>query len=74
MLLGKGFYSPCGKKVKAENTDTLCYSVRGAKDAWIAENTAETWGDAIITKPVSVEAMHTWLKGQPEAFIAALAE
>ena len=74
VLLGKGFYSPCGEKVKAENTDTLCYYVRGGKDAWLEENTAEHWGDAIITKPVSVEAMHVWLKGQPEAFIAALAE
>ena len=74
VLLGKGFYSPCGDKVKAENTDKLCYYVRGGKDAWLEENTAEHWGDAIITKPVSVEAMHQWLQGQPEAFIAALAE
>ena len=74
VLLGKGFYSPCGEKVKAENTDALCYYVRGAKDAWIEENTAETWGNAVITGPVSVEAMHAWLKNQPEAFIAALAE
>jgi len=74
VLLGKGFYSPCGEKVKAENTDKLCYYVRGGKDAWLQENTSETWGDAVITKPVSVESMHTWLKNQPEAFIAALAE
>ncbi|MBR2937061.1 MAG: homoserine dehydrogenase [Oscillospiraceae bacterium] len=74
VLLGKGFYSPCGEKVAAENTDTLCYYVRGGMDAWLQENTAETWGDAVITKPVSVEAMHRWLKDQPEAFIAALAE
>ena len=43
-------------------------------DAWLQEIAAETWGDAVITKPVSVEAMHAWLKNQPEAFIAALAE
>ena len=74
VLAGKGFYSPCGGTVKAENTDTLCYYVRGGSDAWLEENTAEKWGDAVITKPVSVEAMHNWLKNQPNAFIAAFAE
>ena len=74
VLAGKGFYSPCGGTVKAENTGTLCYYVRGGSDAWLQENTAETWGDAVITTPVSVEAMHNWLKGQPNAFIAAFAE
>ena len=73
VLAGKGFYSPYGKKVAASNTDELSYYVSGAKDAWLAENTAETWGDAIITKPVSVEAMHAWRKANPEAFIAAFA-
>ena len=38
------------------------------------ENKKETWGDAIVTAPVSVEAMHAWLKNHPDAFIAALAE
>ena len=74
VLCGKGFYSPCSGTAKAENTDTLCYYVRGGKDAWLEENTAETWGEAVITKPVSVEAMHSWLKNQPNAFIAAFAE
>ena len=74
VLAGKGFYSPCGGTVKAENTDTLCYYVRGGSDAWLEENTAEKWGEAVITKPVSVEAMHNWLKCQPNAFIAAFAE
>ena len=74
VLVGKGFYSPYGQKVSARNTDTLRYYVSGGSDAWLAENTAERWGDAVITKPVSVEAMHTWLKGQPDAFIAAFAE
>ena len=60
-------------EVKAENTDTLCYYVRGAKDAWLAENAATTWGEATITKPVSVSAMHAWLKAHPDAFIAAIA-
>ena len=70
-LLGKGFYSVYGGKVAAENDDELCYYVRGAKDAWIDEIAAETWGDAVVTKPVTVEAMHQWLANNPEAFIAA---
>ena len=74
VLAGKGFYSPCTGTAKAENTDELCYYVRGGSDAWLEENTAEKWGEAIITKPVSVEAMHAWLKNQPNAFIAAFAE
>ena len=74
VLAGKGFYSPCTGTAKAENTDELCYYVRGGSDTWLEENTAETWGEAIITKPVSVEAMHAWLKNQPNAFIAAFAE
>ena len=74
VLAGRGFYSPCNGTAKAENTDTLRYYVRGGSDAWLEENTAEKWGEAVITKPVSVEAMHNWLKNQPNAFIAAFAE
>lgn len=74
VLAGKGFYSPYGEKVAAKNTDTLRYYVSGGNDAWLEENTAEAWGDAVVTKPVSVAAMHIWLKDQPNAFIAALAE
>ncbi len=74
VLLGKGFYSPYGEKVAAKNTDTFCYYVSGSTDTWLAENTAQTWGDAVITKPVSVETMHTWRKANPNAFIAAFAE
>ena len=74
VLAGKGFYSPYGEKVAAKNTDALSYYVSGATDAWLKDNTQETWGDAIITKPVSVETMHAWRKANPEAFIAAFAE
>ena len=38
----------------------------------LAENTAENWGEAVITKPVAVDAMHKWLAANPGAFIAAL--
>ena len=74
LLAGKGFYAPYGQKVAAANTDTLSYYVSGAQDAWLEENTQETWGDAIVTKPVSVEAIHAWRKANPDAFIAALAD
>ncbi len=74
VLVGKGFYSPYGGKVSAKNTDTLRYYVSGSNDTWLDEIAEERWGDAVITKPISVEAMHTWLKNQPEAFIAAFAE
>ncbi len=74
VLAGRGFYSPYGAKVAAENTDTLRYYVSGSSDAWLAENTAERWGDAVVTAPVSVDAMHAWRKNNPDAFIAAFAE
>ena len=67
-LSGKGFYSPYGPKVRAVNDEKLCYYVRGA--AW--DDPAEVWGEACITKPVAVDAMHAWLKENPTAFIAAL--
>ena len=72
VLMGKGFYSPYGGKVSAENDVTRCFYVRGAQDAWLEENTAETWGEAVITKPVSVAQMHAWLKDHPGTFLAAL--
>ena len=74
LLAGRGFYSPYGPKTAAANTDCLCYYVSGARDAWLEENTQETWGDAIVTKPLAVEQIHAWRKANPDAFIAALAE
>ncbi len=72
VLAGKGFYSPYGGKVSADNSLTRQFYVRGDKDAWLAENTQETWGNAVITKPLSVAAMHTWLQNHPGTFLAAL--
>jgi len=75
VLLGKSFYSPYGGKTAAENTDKLCYYVAPhncENTAWLQENTAETWGDAVITKPVQVNDMHKWLKENPDSFIAAV--
>ena len=71
VLTGKGFYSPYGGKVAADNSLKRSFYVRGNKDAWLEENKQAQWGDAIVTKPVSVGAMHTWLKDHPGAFIAA---
>lgn len=72
VLLGRGFYSPYGGKVKADNSLCLQYYVRGDVDAWLEENKQEAWGNAVVTAPVPVEKMHAWLKEHPGTFIAAL--
>ena len=74
LIAGKGFYSAYGEKVAACNEDKLCYYVSGVQDAWLAENQKETWGDAVITHPVAVSQMHSWLQAHPQAFIAAIKE
>ena len=74
LLAGKGFYSPYGEKTPVANTDCLRFYVRGACDSWLEENTAEHWGQAVITAPVNVAAMHAWVKDHPGTFLAALAE
>ena len=50
------------------------YYVSGVQDSWLEENAQETWGDATVTKPVSVDDMHIWRSAHPQAFIAAFAE
>ena len=72
LLEGTGFYCPYGEKVTVDNSEALCYYVRGPKDAWLEANAAENWGEAVITKPVAVSEMHVWLKNNPGSFIAAL--
>ena len=73
-LGGRGFYCSYGEKVKVCNEEKRSYYVRGAKDSWLEANTEEIWGKGVVTKPVSVQQMHDWLKKNPEAFIAALPE
>ena len=73
VLAGKGFYCPYGGKVSADNSVKLRYYVRGG-DAWIDSITAEKWGAASVTEPVAVSEIHAWLKKNPGAFIAAIAE
>ena len=68
LLEGKGFYAPYGEKVTVCNDLKLRYYVRGS---WTGE-TEETWGNAVVTAPVSVSEVHAWLKENEDAFIAAI--
>ena len=73
ILSGSYFYCPYGEKVSIDNSEKLCFYVRGGSDSWLEENKAETWGEAIVTGPVAVKDMHQWLKNHPGTFIAAFA-
>ena len=68
VLAGKGFYAPYGGHAAAVNDEKLTWYVRGN---WSGE-TKEHWGSAAVTAPVSVAAMHAWLKENPNAFAAAI--
>ena len=68
VLAGKGFYAPYGGRAAAVNDEKLTWYVRGN---WNGE-TKEHWGSAAVTAPVSVAAMHAWLKENPNAFAAAI--
>ena len=70
VLAGKGFYAPYGGRAAAVNDEKLTWYVRGN---WNGE-TKEHWGSAAVTAPVSVAAMHAWLKENPNAFAAAIRE
>ena len=74
LLCGAGFYCAHGEKVAAVNNDQLRYYVRGEQDDFIAANTAEHWGNAVVTTAISVKQMHEWLAKHPGAFIAAFDE
>lgn len=69
---GIGFYTQKADKAKADNTMCCRYYVRGVQDEWLDENTAEKWGKAVITKPVKICKMHSWLTQHKNVFIAAL--
>ena len=68
VLEGKSFYAPYGEKVSADTSVELTWYVRGN---WQGE-VAETWGEAVVTKAVSVADMHAWIKANPDAFVAAI--
>ena len=69
---GTGFYCPYGKQVAVENNEKLSYYIRGGDQTCFAGRIAETWGNAIVTMPVSVTEVHSWLKENDGAFIAAM--
>ena len=70
VLAGKGFYAPYGEPQAADNGEKMTYYIRGN---WTGA-AADKWGDAVITEPVAVSEVHAWLKDNPDAFIAAIAE
>ena len=70
ILGGRSFYCPYGKKTPIDNSEKLRYYIRGN---WQGE-VEETWGNAVVTKPVAVSEVHSWLKDNSGAFIAAIAE
>ena len=70
VLSGKGFYAPYGEPQAADNGEKLSWYVRGNWQGGVSQQ----WDGAVITEPVAVNEMHSWLKENPDAFIAALAE
>ena len=73
ILNGKGFYSPFGPKLAADNSHTMRFYVN-AQDSWLEERKAEAWGSATVTVPVPVNQMHAWLAAHPGVFAAAINE
>ena len=69
---GTGFYCPYGPKVAVENNEKLSYYIRGGDQSCFDNKVAEVWGNAIVTKPISVAEIHSWLKENEGAFIAAM--
>ena len=72
ILSGKGFYCGYGPKVTVTNDIPMVYYIRGCEDGSLDSVIADRWGNAIITKPTAVQAIHDWRKAHPDAFIAAL--
>ena len=68
VLEGKSFYAPYGAQVAADTSVELTWYVRGSWQGDVAEN----WGEAVVTKAVSVADMHQWIKQNPDAFVAAI--
>ena len=68
VLEGKGFYAPYGGLVAADTSEELTWYVRGNWEGEVAAN----WGNAVVTKAVSVAEMHAWIKANPDAFVAAI--
>ena len=69
---GTGFYCPYGPKVAVENNEKLSYYIRGGDQSVFADKIEEVWDGAIVTKPLAVADVHSWLKENEGAFIAAM--
>lgn len=72
VLSGKPFYVPYGPVVDAANLEQLRFYVRGEQDAFLDSITQERWGEGVVTVPVAVSRIHSWLKAHPRTFLAAL--
>lgn len=68
VLTGKGFYAGAEKTAAAENNETMSFYVRGPWDGGVTQ----TWGEGVVTEPVSVAKLHAWAKEHPESFFAAI--
>ena len=68
VLEGKSFYAPYGESIAADTSVELTWYVRGS---WQGE-VSDHWGEAVVTKAVSVADMHAWIKENPDAFVAAI--
>ena len=73
-LQGNGYYSVCKGSADVNNNETLQFYVRGASDAWLESHTAERWGEAVVTTPITVAEIHGWCKNYPNVFMAAMPE
>ena len=68
VLEGKSFYAPYGESIAADSSVEPTWYVRGNWQGAVAEK----WGEAVVTKAVSVADMHAWIKQNPDAFVAAI--
>ena len=68
VLAGKPFYAKPEAPAAAKNDATLSFYLRGPWDGPVRES----WGEGLVTPPVSVKEIHTWAKNNPKAFFAAI--
>ena len=73
-LQGNGYYCVCKGSADVCNNEAMQFYVRGASDAWLESHTAQHWGEAVVTTPVSVAEIHHWCKQYPNVFMAAMPE
>lgn len=69
---GVDFYTDKAEKTAAVNTKACRYYLRGVNDDFIGSITEECWGSGVVTAPVSIKEMHSWLADNKTAFAAAI--